>query len=233
MERSEKPKLIVIVRHAESLSNVKKENGFVPAYVKDEFINLSAQNVPVTEKGENQAVLTGKALKKLYGTFDYIYASPFTRTRQTRAGILQAYSNEEKAKMQLRESLFLRERDAGYCFAMTREERDINFPWLEQYWKTHGNFWATPPGGESLAKITERVHQFIGTPLLQHRKEQKVLIITHGGTLRAIRFLLEKWTPEQAEIFNGEGSPINCGVTTYRTDEENRILLESYNKKYW
>ena len=232
MIEKNKPSLLVIVRHGESMSNEKKENGFVPAFIKDEFINLSAQNVPITTKGKHQSMVTGDNIKNKYGLFDYIYSSPFVRTRETTKGLISPYNELEKAKMQYRENVFIRERDAGYGFAMTKEENERHFPWLRQYWDVHGNFYATPPGGESMANVVQRVHLFIGT-LLRRRVGQKILIVTHGGTIRCFRYILEHWTPEQAEDYNGEGAPVNCGVTTYTVNEQNKFVLQQYNKKYW
>lgn len=230
MIQTKKPSLIVIVRHGESLSNAKKQNGFVPSCIKDEFINLAAQNVPLTSKGKKQALMTGEKLKEMYGIFDYVYSSPFIRTRETAKGLMHAYQKENN--IQYRENLFIRERDAGYGFPMTQEESQKYFPWLSQYWKVHGNFYAVPPGGESMAKVAERVYQFMGM-LLRTRPGKKILIVSHGGTIRCFRYILEHWTPEQAENYNGEGTPINCGVTTYKANDENKFVMEQYNKKYW
>jgi len=232
MTKIAKPALVVLVRHGESMSNKKKENGFIPSFVKDEFMDLSAQNVPLTPEGMKQAIATGKKIRKTYGIFDYVYSSPFTRTRETAKGLMSAYTEEERVKIAYRENLFIRERDAGYGFSMTKVENEYCFPWLSKYWKVHGNFYATPPGGESIAKVAERVYQFIGM-LLQRRGAQKVLIVTHGGTIRCFRYILEHWSPEQAEICNNEGNPINCGVTTYAVNEKNSLILKQYNEQYW
>ena len=43
---------------------------------------------------------------------------------------------------------------------------------------------ARPPGGESIAQVVERVHSFIDI-LIRDRAGERVLVITHGGTLRA------------------------------------------------
>jgi len=231
MMKTGKPSRLVLIRHGESISNKKKENGFVPSFIKDEFMDMAAHNVKLTAEGMYQAVMTGRKIKEIYGSFDYIYTSPFARTRDTTTGILSAYK-EEKIQMQYRENLFIRERDAGYAFSMTENESNIAFPWLRQYWKVHGNFYSTPPGGESIAKVAERVYQFIDM-LLQRRGGQNVLIVTHGGTIRCFRYIIEHWSPEQAEVCNDEGSPINCGVTTYTVDEQNKFVLQQYNQKYW
>jgi len=232
MMQAGKPNLLVLVRHAISLSNKKKENGFIPPFVKDEFIDLSAQSVPIIKEGEKQSIITGEGIKKEFGLFDYIYTSPFKRTRQTRNGILNAYTQDEIKMMNLRENIFLRERDAGYSFAMTKPEYELVFPYMQKYWETHGNFYGIPPGGESIAKVAERVFQFLNM-IYQRRGGQKVMVITHGGTIRCFRYLIEHWSPEQAEVSNNEGSPINCGVTSYILKAPNKLVLDRYNVQYW
>ena len=48
------------------------------------------------------------------------------------------------------------------------------------------------------------------------RAGQKILVVTHGGTLRCFRFLLERWDYARAAAWPEGQAPANCGVTTYR-----------------
>ena len=95
--------------------------------------------------------------------------------------------------MRVRQHLFLRERDAGWTYDMTTAEAEAAFPWLQGYWDTFGRFFARPPGGESFADVAERVYLFLGM-LFRDRARQRVLVVSHGGTLRVFRYLLERWT---------------------------------------
>ena len=94
-------------------------------------------------------------------------------------------------------NLFVRERDPGFTYDMTEAEAEAAFPWLNEYWHTFGGFFARPPGGESLADVVGRVHTFLNT-LFRDRAGQKVMVVTHGGTIRCFRFALERWDYEQA-----------------------------------
>ena len=60
-------------------------------------------------------------------------------------------------------SSFIRERDSGYAYDMTEEEAKKQFPWMEEYWKTFGGFFAVPPGGESYAQVAQRIYLFLDT----------------------------------------------------------------------
>lgn len=227
----ERPDLLVLVRHAESLRNSVKRGA---TYFADDEMRRTVRGtpdheIPITDTGMRQAFETGKALRNRFGLFDYIYDSGYLRTVQTRELLLSAYSEQEREKMKVRSNLFIRERDPGFAYDMTEEEADRAFPYLREYWKTFGGFFACPPGGESLAQVTERVYQFLNM-LFRDRVGERILVVTHGGTLRSFRFLLERWDYGKALKWPPGESPKNCGITTYNySSEEKRLVLQDYN----
>lgn len=225
-----RPKQIILIRHAESARNIAKSTTyFADEYARRHVKGVPDYKIPLTEAGEQHAKQTGEYLRKRFGTFDYIYHSGYKRTKDTLENILTAYSDEERRQMKIRHDAFIRERDPGFTYDMTETEATKAFPWLQEYWDTYGGFFAYPPGGESIAKMTERVYQFIGM-LFDRRVNQKVLIITHGGTIRAFRFLLEHWDYERAITWPPGTQPKNCGITVYDYNtEERRLLLSEYN----
>ena len=227
----ESPSLLVLVRHGESARNVIKKGNryFLDDESRRAVRGVPDHEIPLTEAGWRQAELTGQALRARLGTFDYLYHSGYRRTVETSEGLLRAYSADERARIQVRHNLFIRERDSGHAYDMTTAEAEAAFPWLADYWQTFGGFFARPPGGESLAQVCERVYLFLNT-LFRDRPGQRILVVTHGGTLRAFRFLLEHWDYEQATSqFRGD-PPRNCSVTTYEHDPEaGRLVLREYN----
>ena len=231
----DRPLEIVLVRHAESIRNqVKKdESFFADEYARNKVRGISDEEVELTEAGKSQARITGHVLKQRYGIFDYIYHSGYKRTKQTADEMLKNYSESEKDRMKVRMSSFIRERDPGYAYDMTEEEAKKYFPWMSEYWATFGGYFAVPPGGESLAQVTERIYLFMDT-LFRDRAGQKVLIVTHAGAIRSFRFLLERWSYEQALKFSSEQKPLNCGVTIYEYNKhDNHLDLKSYNSTYY
>lgn len=139
----------------------------------------------------------GDASGSKFGTFDYLYHSGYRRAAQTAELMLDAYSTEERAALQVRHNLFLREREPGFTYDMTTSEAQSAFPWLQEHWDTFGRFFARPPGGESLADVAQRVYLFLGT-LFRDRVGARVLVVSHGGTMWMFRYLLERWSYDDA-----------------------------------
>lgn len=229
-----RPALLVLVRHAESARNAAKKNAtyFADENARAKVKGIGDHEIDVTREGAAHARRTGLALKKRFGTFDYAYTSGYRRTEATLAGILKAYTPKERRGIAVRRNPFIRERDPGYTYDMTQEEAERFFPYLREYWQTFGGYMARPPGGESLAQVSERVYLFLNS-LFRDRPGKKVLVVTHGGTLRCFRALLERWGYEQATSWPKGQSPKNCGVTTYRLNPAaGRLELEDYNVTY-
>jgi broad specificity phosphatase PhoE len=231
-----RPSLLVLVRHAESDRN-KAKKGLT--YFADDAARRCVKGVPdykieLTDDGLKQALITGTGLRAEYGTFDYAYHSGYARTAQTLNGILEAYTPEERNNIKVRENMFIRERDSGYAYDMTEEEARAAFPWLKEYWQTMGGFMGRPPGGESLADVCQRVYLFLNM-LFRDRAGQKVLVVTHGGTLRAFRKLLEHWSYDRATEAFKTDPPLNCSVISYSCDQSSGRLVpwNVYSKVYY
>lgn len=96
----ERPSLLVIVRHAESERNaIKKGNVYFP----DEESVACVKGIPdhetsITQRGIMQALITGRHIRRRFGTFDVVYDSGYLRTEQTRNHILRAYTDEERGR---------------------------------------------------------------------------------------------------------------------------------------
>lgn len=206
-----RPKLLILVRHAESMRNKAKARGGGAYFTDDEsrraVKGIPDHKIPLTPEGIEQSIKM--------------------------EGILKAFPDQTKKLMQIRENPFIRERHAGYTYDMTNQEAEKAFPWLKDYWETFGGFFGKPPGGESLVEAVQRVHMFINM-LFNDRVGEKVLVVTHGGTLRCFRYLLEHWTYDQALAWPAGQEPKNCGVTIYKFDRgRNKLLLSRYNQVYY
>ncbi|MBA3297268.1 MAG: histidine phosphatase family protein [Acidobacteria bacterium] len=230
-----RPALLVLVRHGQSQRNiVKKKNHF---YLDDES-RQSVKGIPdhligLTDEGRRQAEVTGRALREQFGPFDYVFHSGYTRTMETTERLLSAYPDDERGQMTVRHHLFIRERDGGHTYDMTDAEASVAFPWWQDYWHTFGPFFARPPGGESLAQVCERVYAFL-QKVARTMAGKRVLIVSHGGTMWCLRYVLEGWSYAEADRrFNTEAMP-NCAVTSYRLDEGSKCLrLEEASQVFW
>ena len=229
----QRPALLVIVRHAESVRNqIKKDT----IYFADDAARRVVRGTPdhlieLTEAGHEQARQSGQAIREQHGVFDCVYTSGYTRTEETATGLLSAYTDAERKDTDVRMNLFIRERDPGYTYDMTEAEAIAHFPWIEEYWQTFGWFFSRPPGGESLADVVTRVDTFL-TSLYREQAGKRVLLVTHGGTIRCLRFVLERWEYAQAARMLTH-PPANCGVTTYVPNGDGDLTLEEYNRVYW
>ena len=228
-----RPALLVIVRHAESQRNEAKKGQtyFADDAARNRIKGIADHKIKLTDEGWKQARLTGKEIKKRFGTFDYVYTSGYVRTEETLDAILESYSKKEIESMQRRANSFIRERDPGYTYDMTETEAKISFPWLKDYWNTFGGFFSAPPGGESLAAVCERVYLFLHS--LKHDRDQKrILVVTHGGTIRCFRALIERWDYDRATKWPEGHSPKNCGITVYESNPKKnygKYELKEYN----
>lgn len=231
----ERPSLLVLVRHGESVRNVAKKGS---VFFADDESRRSVRGIPdhqisLTAEGARQARVTGLALSDRFSSFDALYHSGYQRTIQTANGLIDGFAPDVQERLIPQANLFIRERDTGFAYDMTTQEAETAFPYMHEYWQTTGSFFARPPGGESIAQVVERVHSFLDI-LIRDRAGERVLVVTHGGTLRAFRFLLEQWDYDQAERSMQADPPDNCGVTTYvYSPERKHLTLQEYNRVYW
>jgi len=230
-----RPALLVLVRHGQSEFNItaRPNRFFLNDEARKSVVGIPDHRIPLTKEGRRQALETGVALHEEFGSFDYVFHSGYTRTIETTDAILEAYSADEKSRMKVRHHLFIRERDGGHAYHMTEAEATLAFPWLQGYWNTFGPFFARPPGGESLAQVCERVYSFL-QKVARTMAGRRVLLVIHGGTLWCVRYVLERWTYEEAERrFRTEKIP-NCSVTSYGYEEAaGRLVLGDSARVFW
>ncbi len=228
------PQQLVLVRHGESLLNVAHAQS--PIFFNSHedrlpFLEMPDHRVGLSEKGKEEARMTGTGLKQDGFVFDVCYDSGYKRTVETLDLVLE---NLEQRSINIKRtySILLRERESGYAYCMTKAEVETAFPWLQEYWRTLGPIFARPIGGESVADVIARVQTFLGY-LFREEQGKRVLLVLHGRIVATIRFLLENWTYDELEHFLTHGSPKNCGVTTYdRKGDSVTLELQTYNKLY-
>jgi probable phosphoglycerate mutase len=228
------PARLVFVRHGQSARNVAKKDNrfFLDEESRKAVQGIPDWDVPLTGDGRRQALATGRGLRARFGIFDDVFHSGYRRASETALGILEAYTDEERAAMQLRMNPFIRERDNGYTYDMTTAEAEAAFPWLQPYWDTFGAWFSRPPGGESLADVSNRADQFLNM-LFRDRGGRRVLVVTHSGTMRAFRFLLEQWPFDEVEQLLRSYRTPNCCVTVYEFDATaRRLQLAELNTVY-
>jgi 2,3-bisphosphoglycerate-dependent phosphoglycerate mutase len=146
-------------------------------------------NSRLTANGHKHAERLAKKLKDK--KIDIAFISPLIRTRQTLKHILP-YHKETRVIVDER----LTERDYGSLSRKNKEKYKREHPDLFPVY--HRSYDVSPPGGESIKQVEERVLPFIKEAIELMRKDKiNVLIITHGNTVRPIRKYFEHLSDEQ------------------------------------
>lgn len=122
-----------------------------------DFLDRHSALWRLTEKGEEQARITGEWMRKnLDVRFDVHYTSEYIRAIET-SGLLGLPG------ARWRPEVMLRERDWGEYDLRSQKERAEAFEDYELRRRRESLFWA-PPGGESLAQVVQRVVRHTASP---------------------------------------------------------------------
>ncbi|WP_457625012.1 2,3-bisphosphoglycerate-dependent phosphoglycerate mutase [Persephonella sp.] len=194
------PKL-VLVRHGQSIWNLQNRfTGWI--------------DVPLTEKGKEEAYRAGELLKDI--RFDVAYTSMLTRAQETLRIILETIG----LLIPVIKDEALNERHYGALQGLNKDRA------REKWGKEIVHLWRRsydipPPEGESLKDTAERTIPFLERAIMGDIKDGRdVLVVAHGNSLRSIVMYLEKLGPD--EIIKVEiptGTPI-----VYELDENENII---------
>ncbi|SNZ03026.1 2,3-bisphosphoglycerate-dependent phosphoglycerate mutase [Persephonella hydrogeniphila] len=194
------PKL-VLVRHGQSIWNLQNRfTGWI--------------DVPLTEKGKEEAYKAGELLKDI--RFDVAYTSMLTRAQETLRIILETVG----LLIPVIKDEALNERHYGALQGLNKDRA------REKWGKEIVHLWRRsydipPPEGESLKDTAERTIPFLERAIMGDIKDGRdVLVVAHGNSLRSIVMYLEKLGPD--EIIKVEiptGTPI-----VYELDENENII---------
>ena len=188
---------LLIVRHGETVWNAE---GRIQGHT----------DIGLSEKGAEQARLLGKRLDNL--PIDVAYSSDLKRTSETAKLALG------ERDIALNETPMLREYDKGAFEGLTLAEIKAKFP--EEYPRyLEKDLAYSPKGGESTRDVSSRMAIIFSEIKSNHLKEN-VLVVSHGGVLRAAMVSLLGMPLE------GNWSFVfgNCSLTMVDTFEDNAVL---------
>ncbi|MEW6269435.1 MAG: 2,3-bisphosphoglycerate-dependent phosphoglycerate mutase [Thermodesulfobacteriota bacterium] len=195
---------LVLLRHGESQWNL--ENRFT-GWV----------DVPLTDRGREEAHRAGQRLREAGIRFDRAFTSVLSRALETLDIVLEELGQKD---LPIERDAALNERHYGDLQGLNKAETAKKFG-DEQVHIWRRSYDVAPPGGESLKDTAARTLPYFEkqiVPALQ--KGETVLIAAHGNSLRSIVMDLEKLTREQILALNlATGIPI-----VYRLDPELRIV---------
>lgn len=143
-------------------------------------------DVPLSPYGKRQA----EALARVLGreSVHAVYASDLRRTRETAAILAQPLGLPVQHAAQWREISF------GAWEGLTMDEIQQRAGQAFTDWRANPMHLA-PPGGETLAQVTERLQSALES-LTATGQERTVLLVAHGGTLRVLMCMLLGFPPQ-------------------------------------
>jgi len=192
---------LVLVRHGQSIWNLQNRfTGWV--------------DVPLTEKGKEEAYKAGELLKDI--RFDVAYTSALTRAQETLRIILETIG----LLIPVIKDTALNERHYGALQGLNKDRArqkwgaDIVHLWRRSYD-------IPPPEGEALKDTANRTIPFLERAIMGDIYDgRNVLVVAHGNSLRSIVMYLENLSPEEiVKVEIPTGTPI-----VYDLDEEGKVL---------
>lgn len=173
---------LYLVRHGQTMWNVQRRmQGW--------------EDSALTEEGQLQALQHGHLLKR--ENVDVIYASDLGRVRETVKRIRMQCDAEVQYLKDLRECCM------GAWEGQQIEDIKANWPAEYAAWR-YGDESVSPPEGESLVQLKNRVNQVLKS-VVKTSNKLKIAFVTHGLTTRALLDLLLELSETQKRslrIFN-------------------------------
>ena len=167
-------------------------------------------DISLSERGVQQSKLVAQRLAGV--TLDVAYSSDLERSAETARQILGQRS------IPLHTSPQLREYNKGVFEGLTPEETGHRYPELFTASQVNDLDFA-PPGGESIRQTSVRMNDFM-TELRMRHGDDNVLIVGHGGALRA-GFVALMELPLEA---NWRFVMANCGLSVLDIYPDNAVL---------
>ena len=184
--------LFTVIRHGETAANRN-------------CVIQGQSDVPLSPAGEEQAKLLGRRWARR--RFDAVYSSDLSRALRTAELVAPGITPIATPE--------LREMDLGAWVGHTTAEIAERFP---SEWKAFrsASVECRATDGESRRELLERITRFFKTAAARH-PGQNVLVVTHGGVLRAFFLMLMGGSLNERALLPSTG---NTGITTVRYDSD-------------
>lgn len=197
--------LIYMIRHGESVGNQKRDF-------------LGHTDLPITEKGEKQALAAADYLASIGFAPDAVYASPLCRAHKTALLALSKCSAPDPILLD-----GLREIYAGDWEGKNFDALDVEYPEERRVWREDIGH-ARPVGGEAVAELYGRVVSTVLT-IAKKNEGKTVFIGTHATPIRAVETYARG---KSADLMCEVPWPSNASLSVYRIDGE-RLISLSYS----
>jgi 2,3-bisphosphoglycerate-dependent phosphoglycerate mutase len=162
-----------------------------------------------------------------------LWYSPYLRTKDTAAGLIEGMGNKSDVFRDMRRHIFLTEQRFGLFDGLDDAERAAKFPVefadFQKWAENGGKFYARNPQGESRYDVCLRVHSFFGTIIRDAEKPSapvpSAFIVSHGTTIRAFAMM---WLHKDPEWFDAEKNPNNCSIRWLARDKKGGWMDNGY-----
>ena len=205
---------LILLRHGQSQWNL--ENRFT-----------GWKDISLSEKGIQEAINAGKLMNKHNISIDLIFSSVLQRATETaRLAILEMSLKHlwnAKNELIMIKDQALNERDYGDLVGLNKQETADKFG-QEQVHIWRRSFDVSPPGGESLKNVLERVKPYFDINIKTKLKKQKnILISAHGNSLSAMMICAGLYKSEEISKIE---LPTGCPFVFFY--EENKLIKSEY-----
>ena len=159
-------------------------HGQTEANVKDILTGRIETNL--TQKGIDDAKEVGKSLDE---KFDYYYCSPLIRTHQTLKAVVGDVD------------YIIDDRITEVYSGIWQGKLKSDLP--EKEYNLYKKGMLTPPNGESLTEVDQRIISFLNDMFDEYNSDDKILIVTHNAFMRNLKRLFSQdgKEPKNLEIF--------------------------------
>ncbi len=194
--------LLYLVRHGQSLFNMQNR-------IQGKAID--ATNT-LSELGRHQAENRSKSLQSV--SFDTCFSSPIIRCKET-AEFLLASRGLQPTFLDA-----LKEKEQGIVVGRTRQELFAQYPSWNDLTEEERLDAKPIPGEESQRELRDRAFNAIKT-ITTESPDKTILIVTHGGFMRALYTFLAHKTLRDMWHFE------NCGYMVLEYTKENFSVTET------
>ena len=177
---------IYFVRHGESVWNVEDKI-------------CGATDIPLTQKGHEQAVETGKQVLKQGIRADEILYSPLSRAAETARHI------SEITGIPAREEKRLTEQNFGKWEATSPRNS-------KEFEKAKQQFVCSFEGGESMLRLAQRIYNLLDELKEKAKNEDKsYILVAHNGIARVVQSYFRDMTNEEYAAYGVK----NCEIRKF------------------
>lgn len=194
--------LIYMIRHGESIGNQKRD-----------FLGFT--DLPLTEKGEAQALSAARYLASIGFSPDAVYASPLCRAFRTTELALSLIDAPAPIPVDGLREIYGGEWEGLNIFAL-----DEKFPEAREVW-TNDIGHACPTGGEAVKDLYGRVVSTLLT-IAKENVGKTVFIGSHATPIRSVETYARGLS---ADLMREVPWPTNASLSVYRFDGERLIPI--------